>query len=158
MPTTSSHLLVLHRFGNVFQDYLLHCFSRHWGEADWPVVPPHPPFAFLEERSAICFLQPTGTSIHWTPWSFTDNLEWWHSGTGQLPQHLSASYQIPSTCIWTSCLNIPWLNSALLRVSLHCSWLSMGLRSLGFLKASLSREDQGEDANEHLGLFCVLCH
>lgn len=58
MPTTSSHLLVLHRFGNVFQDYLLHRFS------DWPVIPPHPPFALLEEGSAICFLQPSGTEHH----------------------------------------------------------------------------------------------
>lgn len=82
--TSADHLLVLHVYGNGFQKVFLHHFPRHWGEADWWVVPW---VLLLEYWSDIWFL-PALRNLPQSPWSFKHNQEWPCNDISQFSQHL----------------------------------------------------------------------
>ena len=144
MLTSRNHLLVLHMFGNSFQNYLLHFLSRDWGEAGQSGVPQVLLLALLEENSGISFL-PVLWKLCQSPWPFKDD-QWPFTDVCHLRQNSwvpPIGSQRPS--VYTVCLNVPWPQPPPPRLS-FASDFPPSLKSLGFLKSDLTSKDQGGKA------------
>lgn len=125
MLTTLNHLLVLHVFGNGFCDFLLHCLSRDWCEADQTVV------SFLRIGVIFAFLQVSGTS----PWPFK---EWPCSDVSQLPKHFWASCSV-AWDYWRTLVSIRLPPGSPNPASTFCTFLLYAslVRSSLFIQARL---------------------
>ena len=84
MVTIPHHLPFIHKFGNGFQEYLLHLFYRAQGEADCPVALLIQSLSLLQDRMTFLFssLREATTGNHC---DLSKRIE---SELGQLPWHL----------------------------------------------------------------------